>query len=440
MSLTKDKQEIAIKRAHVALMKHPETALYSGVMLMGKTEVVDAPFTAYTDGVNKRYGRAFLERIGSESKKRGLVLHENLHVALKQVIHGKAMFKESHKMANLAADFVVNDIIQNITGTVGGTNERIVELPDGAVYDPMFHNWSMREVYRYLKQHAKPKEKPQGGGGGGQGKGDKGEKNNEPQEGGNQDKPEENEWESVTVNGKTYDLSEQDVHDFEEMLEGMSHEEAKELMDGIDRALREGGMLAGRMGAKIPRVIGDLLEPKVDWREALRDFVNSTTKGKDEFTWRRMNKRQMANDIYMPSVENETIGEIVVAIDTSGSIGGKELSEFATELASICELCSPEQVRVLWWDTRVHGEQIFKDDYSNIAGLLKPLGGGGTHVSSVSEYINKESLNPECVIVFTDGYVESDVQWSINSPTLWMVTLAKDWTPPSGKKVVVDYD
>ena len=444
MSLTKDKQEIAIKRAHVALMKHPETALYSGVMLMGHSEVVDAPFTAYTDGVNKKYGRAFLETIDKESKKRGLVLHENLHVALKQVIHGKAMFKENHKMANLAADFVVNDVIENITGTVGGTSERIVELPNGAVYDPMFHNWSMREVFRYLKQHAKPKQKPQGGG---QGKGGKGEKSedsdpsNEPPEGGKQDKPEENDWESVTVNGKTYDLSQQDEHDFEELLEGMSHEEAKELMDGIDRALREGGMLAGRMGAKIPRVIGDLLEPKVDWREALRDFVNSTTKGKDEFTWRRMNKRQMANDIYLPSVENDTIGEIVVAIDTSGSIGGKELSEFASELASICELCSPEQVRVLWWDTRVHGEQIFRDDYSNIGSLLKPLGGGGTHVSCVSEYVNKEELKPECVIVFTDGYVESDVQWNINCPTLWMITQNKGMDiPAGGKKVVVDAD
>lgn len=442
MSLTKDKQEIAIKRAHVALMKHPETALYSGVMLMGTTEVTDGAYTAYTDGVNKKYGRAFLESIGSESKKRGLVLHENLHVALKQVIHGKAMFKEHPKMANLAADFVVNDIIENIKGTIGGTHERIVELPDGGVYDPMFHNWSMREVFRYLKQHAKPKPKSAGGGGGkGQQKSeDDNDGSNDPQEGGKQDKPEENDWESVTVNGKTYDLSLQDEHDFTGEMGEMTHEQAKELADGIDRALREGGMLAGRMGAKMPRVIGDLLEPKVDWREALRDFVNSTTKGKDEFTWRRMNKRHMANDIYLPSVENETIGEIVVAIDTSGSIGSKELSEFASELASICELCSPEQVRILWWDTQVHGEQIFRDDYQNIGGLLKPLGGGGTMVSCVSKYINKEELKPECVIVFTDGYVEGDVQWGISAPTLWMVTEAHDWQPPAGKKVKVDKD
>jgi predicted metal-dependent peptidase len=432
------KQETRVKRGHVALMKHPETALYAGVMLMGETSVEDRQFTAYTDGVNKRYSRPFLETIVSEAKLRGLILHENLHVALKQIPFGKSMFKENAKMANLAADFVVNDIIENIRGTVAGSNpaERIVELPDGAVYDPMFHNWSMREVYNYLKQHAKPNPKKQK-----QpsqpGKPCPNGQDSGPPQGGEQS--EEQEWDTVEVNGKVYDISNADEHDFEKLLDGMTHEQIKEVNDSIDKALREGGMLAGRMGAKMPRAITDLLEPKIDWREALRDFVSSTTKGKDEFTWRRMNKRHMANDIYMPSVENETIGEVIVAIDTSGSIGGKELTEFASELASICGVCEPEQVRVLWWDTIVHGEQVFKDDYQNIAGLLKPLGGGGTHVSSVSEYINKQSLKAECVIVFTDGYVERDIKWDISSPTLWMITQNKGLAVP-GKKVVMDRD
>jgi predicted metal-dependent peptidase len=56
-------------------------------------------------------------------------------------------------------------------------------------------------------------------------------------------------------------------------------------------------------------------------------------------------------------------------------------------------------------------------------------------VSCVSEYINKERINAECVIVFTDGYVESDITWNINSPTLWMVTENKGFEPPVGKKV-----
>ena len=421
------KQETRVKKAHIALMKHPETALYSGVMLMGKSTVVDEGCpTAYTDGVNKVYGRKFLEGVDTEPKVRGLVLHENLHVALKQLPRGKDMFDENQRMANIAADFVVNGIIENIKGTVNGSSERIVDLPDGGVFDPMFDNWSMREVYNYLKKHCKSggKGKGQGGKGGGQG--------SVPSGDGNEDG--DGEGDTITINGKTYDLSNSDQHDLGN-LKDLTHEQVKEINDAIDRALREGGMLAGRMGAKVPRAISDLLEPKVDWRYEMRDFVTSAIKGKDEFTWRKLNKRNLVNDILSPSVENETIGELVVSIDTSGSIGSEQITEFATELVSICELCSPDKVRVLWWDTDVHGEQVFEGDYANIAQLLKPQGGGGTHVSCVNHYINEQKINAECVIVFTDGYVESDIAWNIPSPTLWMVTECKSFAPPVGKLV-----
>ena len=431
------KEETLLKRDHIALMKHPETAFYSGVMLMGTSTVVEygCP-TAYTDGVNKVYGRKFLQTIPTATKRRGLVLHENLHVALKQIPFGVGMFKENPKMANLAADFVVNDIIENIKGCVANTSERIVELPDGAVYDPMFHDWSMREVYNYLKKHAKPKLKSQKGGKpcdnptSGQG--------NEPCEDGTSNNGEgDDDWDTVTVNGKTYDISNSDEHDFSKVVD-LPHDEIKKINDAIDKSLREGGILAGRMGAKLPRAITDLLTPKVDWREALREFVTASIKGKDEFTWRKLNKRHLSNDILMPSMENETIGEVIVAIDTSGSIGSEEITAFATELVSICDICEPDVVRVLWWDTEVHGEQVFTGDYSNLAKVLKPLGGGGTHVSSVSEYINIEKLQAECVLVFTDGYVEDSISWNISSPTLWMVTHNKDLEVPAGKKVMFD--
>jgi predicted metal-dependent peptidase len=97
-------------------------------------------------------------------------------------------------------------------------------------------------------------------------------------------------------------------------------------------------------------------------------------------------------DIYLPSVESETVGELVIAIDTSGSIGQKELNEFASEIVSICETVTPERVRVLWWDTKVHGEQIFEPaDFQQIGSLLKPKV-GRTRVSCVAEYINKKQI------------------------------------------------
>jgi len=432
-------QETLLKQAHIALMKHPQTALYAGVMLMGESAVEDGNFTAYTDGVNKKYCRQFLEKITSGPKRRGLILHENLHVALKQLPRHIEFFKENAKLANVAADLVVNDIIYNITGTIGTTQERIVELPDGALYDSMFHDWSMRQVWDYLKKQ-NPPPPPRG-------KGDKPcDEGNPTPGGGSEDEPEDGQGNGsgkIKINGNELkDIPDGgfDEHDFEKLVEGMDPEDVKKLGDAIDKALREGGMLAGRMGGNIPRAISDLLTPKVDWKDALRDIVSSSIRGKDEFTWRRLNKRQLVNDLYLPSIENETVGEVVVAIDTSGSISGDILTGFATELASICDLCEPEKVRVLWWDTHVHGEQIFEGNYMGLAKMLKPVGGGGTRVGCVSDYIVKERINADCVIVFTDGYVESSFVWDVIPPTLWMVTENRGFHPPVGKKVMINND
>jgi predicted metal-dependent peptidase len=406
---------------------------------MGKSSVEDEVPTAYTDGVNKKYGRKFLAK-QSDAKVRGLVMHENGHIFLKHILRFKKEFLANPRLINAAADFVVNDLIMSIS------DKGFCELPEGGLYDPKFHNWSVREVYDYLlkQQKSKPKQgqgqgqgqgKPSQGQGQGQGQGkpSQGQGDGQPDDGQGDGQPNDGLGDGQPNDG----LGTIDEHDFTS-AEKLSAEEEQKLSGKIDRALREGGILAGRMGAKIPRAISELLEPKIDWREQLREFVTSSTRGTDEFTWRRFNKRLIANDIYMPSLENESIGELVVAIDTSGSIGSVELTEFASELASICDVCSPDKVRILWWDTQVHGEQVFTDNYANIASMLKPLGGGGTNVSSVSEYITTNKIITDGVIVMTDGYVESDIKWDISSPTLWLVTQRKDFNPPTGKVVKFD--
>ena len=396
-------EEQRIKKGHIALMKHPETALWGGVMMMGSTEVVDEAITAYTDGINKKYGRAFLTAICStQAEVNGLILHENLHIGLRHHLHGADMFKEDGDKANKADDYVVNDMITEISKKY----PELVQLPRGGLYDPQYHNMSMREIYKLLKSK-------KGGGGGGGTPDKEGEKGS-------------------GSGGGEYEF---DKHDFGKP---MTQEEAKEMDGKIDRAIREGALLAGRLGIDLPRSISDMLNPVIDWKKELADFVTSSCKGKDEYTWRKFNRRLISNDIYLPTVENETIGEVVVAIDTSGSIGQEQLNAFASELVSICDAVSPDAVRILWWDTKVHGEQLFTDNYDQIGSMLKPLGGGGTRVSSVAEYINKKKINAECVLVFTDGFLESDVVWNISAPTLWMVTENRNWTPPTGKKVFME--
>ena len=384
--------ETKLKKAHIALMKHKDTALYSGIILMGTSKVVDNCPTAYTDGVNKRYGRKFVEEL-SEPELQALVLHENLHVALNHIGRFRQKFEEDPQLMNVCADYVVNDIIVSI----GDTD--FLKLPEGGLYDRKYHNWSVNEVYKDLKK-----------------KKDEEKKNEQEQVSQGYDRCTGKTGESVG------NLKPLDEHDFG-ASENMTIEEKKAVAKDIDDALREGQILAGKLGGKTPRSIDELLQPKVDWKAELREFISSSIKGNDEYTWRKFNKRLMANDIYMPSMENESIGELVVAIDTSGSIGTKELTEFATELVSICNTVTPEKIRVVWWDYDVHGEQSFNvDDYSNIAHLLKPKGGGGTRLSCVSDYIVKENIDAEAVVVFTDGYLESDVRWEVTTPTLVLST------------------
>jgi predicted metal-dependent peptidase len=407
-----------LKKAHIALMRHPETCLYSGVILMGESSVIENCPTAYTDGFNKRYGAAFIQTL-PEIELRGLVLHENLHVLLKHIPRHRDLMKADGKLANAAMDYVDNAIIMAIK------DKTLCALPAGGLYDERFINWSVREVYDYLKtgqtkqpQQGKGKPLPNGT-----------PSRNTDSTGG----------ETVTIGGETFPIGGTDEHDGEAMVGDMTGKELKKLSDDIDEAVRQGSILAGRFGATIPRAVTDMLKPSVNWKEQFKEYVSNCVRGMDEFTWRRFNRRRLADDNYMPTTISETVGEIIYAIDTSGSITQEMLNQASGELASLCEVCIPDRVRVLWWDTKVHGEQVFEGNYENLRNLLKPQGGGGTRAGSVAEYILKNNIAADCVIVVTDGYLEaegSQLPWEIQHPTLWLVTQNTRFTAPANGTVI----
>lgn len=393
--------ELRLKKAHIKLLRHPQTCLYGGVILMGESSVIDDPKqcpTAYTDGYNKRYGRDFMDKL-TDQELAGVVLHENLHVLMKHIPRHRDLMKEDSRLANMAMDYAVNDLIVDLSQR----DATLIKLPDCGLYDPMFKDWSVRRIYEYLK------EEQEGNGGGGNGGG-----------GGGRGEP-------------------LDEHG-EEYVEGMSEEEEKKFEDAITDAINQGGILAGKFGAKIPRTIKDIMAPPLNWYEILQEFWNTHTRGKDELTWRRFNKHRIADGHYLPSAINETIGEVVIAIDTSGSISATELSKVASRIVELCETVTPERIRVLWWDTKVHGEQLFDGNYENIKTMLKPMGGGGTRASCVSEYITKNNITADCLIVFTDGFVEDNVSWNISTPTMWLISANghSDFRPPAGQVVKIN--
>ena len=157
------------------------------------------------------------------------------------------------------------------------------------------------------------------GGGGGKGKGGSG--------GGNEAMPD----------------SGLDVHNWEEAQE-MSAEAREELSKQIDQAIRQGIIAVGKVTGNRDRTFDGLLEPKVDWRKVLRDFITQHCDGRDESTWRRPNRRWLQYDTYLPSMHGISTGDLVIGIDTSSSIGGEMLNKFMAEVKGICEGVQPAKL------------------------------------------------------------------------------------------------
>ena len=380
--------EQRIERTHVQLMKHPNFCLFSGLFMVGKVTVDDKCPSAKTNGVDVTYGRGFVDSL-TDKALAFLILHENMHKAYRHLVVWKNLHKKNHQLANAACDFVINLQIRDYD-----PDGRDTEMPvdaDGNVMgliDEKYRGMDTAQVFRMLEDEH---------GNGGKGKG-KGEGGNEAGQG-------------------------LDDHDWEGAEEA-TPEEQEAVANEIERALRQGSILAGKMGGKVSRELQDLLTPKVDWREALRDFVKTSTQGKDQTTWRRLHKRYIGCDIIMPSSYDEKVGSILIGIDTSGSIGGEELAGFLGEVKSICDEVSPEKIDLLYWDTHVASHEVYQgSELSNLTETTKPAGGGGTSPECVPRYMKKEVLNPECVIMLTDGYIgnQDPKDWEIGKPILWCI-------------------
>ncbi|MFN5117817.1 MAG: DUF2201 family putative metallopeptidase [Cyanobacteriota bacterium] len=452
--------EQLLKKAHVRLMRHRKTYLYSGVLLLG-TSTVDnskAP-TACTDGINKFYNSDFLiNKVKTLAKTAGLVLHENLHVFLKQVPRHMDLWEKDPKVANAAADYVVNAIIKAIEeedrAAIAADPKRakedpVVVLPDGGLYDEKFINWSMRQVYNFLKKDDKceqpeqpePSEPPRGPG---DEHDEQDEQDTQPGGGKDEDKDEgdkggedkDDERTSVTVDGKEYSLETLDDHDTSGVSD-LTDDEIKEMIDTIDRGIQEAGLLAGLSGVKLPRAIQELLEPEVKWEDVVQDFFLTHTRGSTDYTFSKFNRRRIIDEMYRPSTYKDRLSKVALAIDTSGSISQHEINRVTSLVVMLCEQCPPEELSVLWWDTQVHGRQDFTEGaFANLRSALKPMGFGGTRVGCVSEFMLANNMDADCLIIFTDGYLEYDIRWDVRVPALWVVKGNEQFVPPAGGKLV----
>lgn len=385
--------------------------------MIGKVTISDKVPTARTDGRNVEYGRAFVDRI-NDKQLAFLVIHEAMHKAYRHMMVWKNIAKENARLANMAMDYVINLQIQDYDP------QRItVEMPQDESGNPLglidekYRGMDTMQVYQILK-----KECSDGGGkGGDKGKGDGQPDNSSGGQGGDPQEFDEHDWESAS---------------------DMSEEDEQELGKEIDHALREGAILAGKMKGNVPRGIEELLHPKVDWKEALRDFVKAHTKGLDESTWRRPNRRYLGVDIIMPSTIGFKAERISIGTDTSGSIGGEILGRFLGEAKLICDDVEPEIIDMMYWDTHVARHEIYAgSEVSNFVNSTKPAGGGGTDPDCVPNFLLKKGIKPQCIVMLTDGvfFGHETTKWEeLGVPVLWCVVGNNEFKPKVGQAVCVE--
>ena len=386
MALTSEQR---VTKSHIAIMRSKQFCMFAGVLSVGKVNFTEDLPTAATNGRDVMYNPKFIETL-NDKELNFVVLHEALHKAFQHMHLWKKLWKESPMLANMAADYVVNYSIYE-----ADDRNEITMMPSSALFDKKYAGMTTKQVFDLLKKDVES-------GGGSRG----------------------------GIDGH-------DTHDWEG-AEALSDDEVKETAKQIDQALRQGEIIRGKMQGNKNRSVNELLEPKVNWREQLREFVNATCKNKDRTSWKRPHKRFIGHDIYMPSMIGEAIGQVVIGIDTSGSIGDKELSEFLTEVVAICDDVSPSSIELLYWDTVVAGHETYhQGDYKSLVQSTKPAGGGGTHVGCVNQYIKDKRIQPEAIIILTDGYVEDDFGGNWEYPTLWAIT-SKHITSPHGKTIHIE--
>ena len=395
--------EQRLSKAVVDIMGNPKYVALAGVLMIGDRTVVDDIPTACTNGRDEMYGRDFVDSL-NDAELRFLVLHEVYHKLYKHLITWRHLHDDDPQLANQACDYVINVKIAD------DNKDGWATMPQGGCYSEKYRGWDSAAVFHDIRENGSPQDGQQGSG--------LGSSDGQPQSG----------------SGQPQSPQGFDDHDWEGAAE-LTPDEKRELARDVDEAIRQGALIAGKVGSGGDRDLDDLLAPQIDWREVLREFINTTCAGNDYSTWQRPNRRYVSSGYYMPSGISEQVGELVIAVDTSGSIGQVELTAFMSEIRSICDTVQPERIRLLYWDTKIcQDEKYDMNQLDDLVKTTKPKGGGGTNVECVTEYLTAEGIKPQAAIVLTDGYLGGSWgQWAC--PVLWCILDNKSAKPDTGKYV-----
>jgi predicted metal-dependent peptidase len=327
--------------------------------------------TAATNGRNFYYNVDFVKKL-SVKKLEFLFGHEICHCVFD---HFGRVGSRDRQLSNIAQDFAVNQIL--VDERIG---EKITEVK--ICYDPKYRGLAWEEIYDELYEKAEkiPMDQllKQLG-----------------------DLLDEHINEDGNSPGKEGD---KEGKGGKGGMPGMTKEEAQQIRDEIKEAMIQSAAAAGagKVPAGIQRMIKDMTEPKINWRDLVRQEIQSIIRNDYSFT--RPNRKSMHSGAILPGMKEATTIDIGISIDMSGSIGTEDATVFLSEIKGIVDQYEDFKINLWCFDTAIYNHQEFSQDNSEDLFDYEPEGGGGTDFEANWEFMKEQGIQPKKFIMFTDGY------------------------------------
>lgn len=384
MNTNQSAAELAISRARAALILDQP---FFGTLALRLRPTAGGCKTMATDGRSLFFNPAWVEK-QKPAELVGVIAHEVMHCAMSH--HCRRGARDPRKW-NIAADHAINPILVDAGFT----------LPAGGLNDPAYHGLAAEQIFGRLPHD------PPGGGGNGPGGAPGGLGQGEPAPG--------EVWDAPAADGAPTP----------------SPADLAQAENDWKVAVLQAAQSAKAAGDRCPGFARDLAAkiraPEIDWRDALRRYLSAVAHA--DYSWSRPNVRHLATGDYLPSLHSESLGEVLVAIDTSGSITGDELAAFTAEVNAILEDTRPERVHAVYCHAAVYKAEEFAPEDYPVA--FSGLQSGGTAFAPVWDWARENSVEPVCAIFLTDcqGPFGDDPGF----PVLWVSTMQA--IPPYGEVV-----
>jgi len=326
--------------------------------------------TAATDGRNLYFNTQFFNAL-SNKEIEFVIAHEIMHCIFDHLIRRE---DRDPMLYNIAADYIVNNTL---------VRDRIGEIPKlvPCFQDWKYSDWTSEEVYEDLKKEAE-------------------ERGKEFLEELGELLDEHVDWESDPNEGN----DSEDGKSKKSKRPSYSREELEKIRDEIKENMMSAAQAAGagNVPKEVERMIKELTEPKMNWREILRQQIQSTIR--NDYTFARPSRRGWHLDAILPGMNFDETIDICVALDMSGSIGDDQAKDFLSEVKGIMEEYKDYNIKLWCFDTEVYGEEDFSADSGKDLLEYNIKGGGGTDFDVNWTYMKEHDIQPKKFIMFTDGY------------------------------------